>query len=605
MTRTRAQQRTDALKHVLELAGATSDTDIGKAIAAEPQVFKEPNDLVGITQDIASRLEYFPGNAGDGMPLPNKTLTPIKTFMLSQISKFVRDLNARALANGESLTDMLVYMNVMEEDWEQSRNDSLVINPPAATTNAPGTTTSATSTSTQRTPAEEFKRSVKRDISAYPVFSNEKQWDNVDKTVRSTATLHNTENVLDPNYAPDTAEEKDLFEQQQCFMFAAWQRTMLTDKAKAIVNKYYSMHDAQKVWAEVCDHQKKSTSAKILAKNIMMYIMTMRLGDGKWKGSTLGFILHYLKQIRLYEEMKPDTADHFSDAQKLSMLQAAVHKIPDLRQVETTATLDEAKGQPALTYEQYIGLLQSAAATYDQEFFRGENWQHPRRSVNAHFSKNDDQKCNEFFLEEFDDSYNADTDISYIEANVHDCQKSITLNGENNRNPGSGDRCFSPSMTAEKWRKLAKDDRVTWDKMSPHGKAVILEYSHPEQFKGADTSPGAVNLHEISAHDYLANLHNSTSRECFTSQIHPSRTTGEVREENVNCEQEQKNEEPTGDTPACSNPLLDLMCKQAEHIHPADLRRVTSTTFNKVQAANKLERQKEITLDGKKYIQKT
>jgi hypothetical protein len=69
---------------------------------------------------------------------------------------------------------------------------------------------------------------------------------------------------------------------------------------------------------------------------IMSYITSVRLGDGKWRGSSNGFVLNWVNQIRKYEAIVP-VDDHFSDGQKRSMLENAVFSIPDLRAIKTQA----------------------------------------------------------------------------------------------------------------------------------------------------------------------------------------------------------------------------------------------------------------------------
>jgi hypothetical protein len=58
----------------------------------------------------------------------------------------------------------------------------------------------------------------------------------------------------------------------------------------------------------------------------MSYITSVRLGDGKWRGSSKGFVvLNWVNQIRKYEAITPTT----SDGQKRTMLENAVSMISD------------------------------------------------------------------------------------------------------------------------------------------------------------------------------------------------------------------------------------------------------------------------------------
>jgi hypothetical protein len=79
-----------------------------------------------------------------------------------------------------------------------------------------------------------------------------------------------------------------------------------------------------------------------------------------------GFIVSWTNKVREYESFITDPLDHFSNAQKLYMLQNTVADTPELRQVHMNTELEVAKGGARLTYEQYTMLLLSAASAFDQ-----------------------------------------------------------------------------------------------------------------------------------------------------------------------------------------------------------------------------------------------
>jgi hypothetical protein len=98
------------------------------------------------------------------------------------------------------------------------------------------------------------------------------------------------------------------------------------------------MFDAQKAYAEVQEHHLTSTKASLNSIKILGYITSAKIGDGSWHGTAENFFLDWQEQIRLYERLTPSTG-HFSDEQKLTMLQTAVHPLQELCQVKTTAIL--------------------------------------------------------------------------------------------------------------------------------------------------------------------------------------------------------------------------------------------------------------------------
>jgi hypothetical protein len=86
-------------------------------------------------------------------------------------------------------------------------------------------------------------------------------------------------------------------------------------------------------------------------------------------GKTLLRVLSSIWQNQFWlNEQHVLPGDIFSDYQKLVMLQNAVHKNNELRQVKNTADLLFAKSSEKLTYEEYASLLLSAATAYDAQY---------------------------------------------------------------------------------------------------------------------------------------------------------------------------------------------------------------------------------------------
>ena len=95
------------------------------------------------------------------------------------------------------------------------------------------------------------------------------------------------------------------------------------------------------------------------ATRLLQYITTAKLGEGKWKGTTQNFVLHWNERIKEHERLVPNPTDYFSNGQKLSMLQNAVHAIPELSLVKNQVELSEIQtGQP-VSYDTYLNLLKA------------------------------------------------------------------------------------------------------------------------------------------------------------------------------------------------------------------------------------------------------
>ena len=91
-------------------------------------------------------------------------------------------------------------------------------------------------------------------------------------------------------------------------MYAVYEKTLQTDKEKALVCQHQHSFDAQKIYKELSEYVKHSTKATMGASTLLSYITTTNLSDGKWKGTTHAFILHWQDQIQKYHDLTPQQA---------------------------------------------------------------------------------------------------------------------------------------------------------------------------------------------------------------------------------------------------------------------------------------------------------
>ena len=117
-------------------------------------------------------------------------------------------------------------------------------------------------------------------------------WDNWNQSTTAQAKAQDISNALDPNYVSPNQKTKDLFIEQQKFMYAIFEKTLLTDKGKTLVWHYQTFYDAQAIYRELSAYAMLLTKATMTAPALLSYITTTTQGDGKWKGTTHAFILH-------------------------------------------------------------------------------------------------------------------------------------------------------------------------------------------------------------------------------------------------------------------------------------------------------------------------
>ncbi len=342
------------------------------------------------------------------------------------------------------------------------------------------------------TPAEMFRRGIKRDSTLFPTLKDEKFNDNWHRSFVNQARAQDVSEVLDPNYMPLDEQTQELFNEKQKYVYAILESKVLTDRGKAIVREHEATFDAQQVYKKLTEHHLRSTKALIESSNILSYITSARLGSGEWNGTTEGFITHWSNQVRLYERQVP-LHDHFSDGQKRIMLENAVAPVTELRQVKINADLEKTKNGRNLTYEEYLNLLLSAATNYDIQFASKKT----KRQVFIHNLIDHDDDC----INEDDAYYDIDAPVSLILANSTE---------RRNQRPGGNGKSNIVRMPRDKWFNLDTKSKEIWDKLDDKAKSIILGYDNNGSSSSAkpfgkppSSFQRKVNLHEMSAYDFI------------------------------------------------------------------------------------------------------
>ena len=411
------------------------------------------------------------------------------------------------------------------------------------------------------------------------LFKEAKQFDSWQRSTLAQARAQDVADILDPTCVPSTPSDKELFAEKQKHMFAVFERTLLTDVGKSLVRDHEDDGDAREVYKAVVAYYLKSTKASLDSADLLSYITSIRLGSGLWKGPTHSFILHWQDQVRMYEK-QVSVSDHFSSDQKCIMLQNAVHPVTDLRNVKNQADQLKTHTGIAPTYEQYCNLLLSAASNYDASYTAKEapSLRSRSRAVYMH-----DLKDSEFYDAEVMDTsseptYDIDVSIGTLQAYAH----------QQRTQPKQSPATFglSPSrMTRDKWMKLTPEARQIWDQLDDHSKAVILAPA------GKHTTNGTrkINLHEISAYDYLlANAHSSSEHTSPDPDTQVDTSISELS--------------PPEATDVNNQVLINAAKQSKSTQNPADIRQVLSNTMARPPGTAS-QKPDEIVLNGKTYRQ--
>jgi hypothetical protein len=245
---------------------------------------------------------------------------------------------------------------------------------------------------------------------------------------------------------------------------------------KNIVREHSFDFNAQEVFRKIVKHYTESASAKISSSTTLGYLTTAKYGSS-WTGTAEGFILHWKNHLRIYNDTVP-TGEQLPQQLCLSLLENAVHDVPELRQVKITATLDLAKGGSPISYDSYLSLLLASASLYDN----GNNLSNSRSGKN---------KRNIYTTElayhptDFESEPDVDYDIDVSPTAIYEANAHVRNNSTRNR-PLATNR-ERPYIPREMWNLLSDDSKAILQGLAAPGKQAPLNGSPPHQTLQANT----------------------------------------------------------------------------------------------------------------------
>jgi len=123
----------------------------------------------------------------------------------------------------------------------------------------------------------------------------------------------------------------------------------------------------QDIWEEITFTCENSTSAEIKANALLQYTTSVKYDDGKWRGTSKAFIIHWCEQLRQYNQLsgKAGTVTQFTDPVKVQMLQNTIDGVAEFCNVRMVAQQighTPNSGNP-YTFNDYKALLLTTADT--------------------------------------------------------------------------------------------------------------------------------------------------------------------------------------------------------------------------------------------------
>ena len=369
-----------------------------------------------------------------------------------------------------------------------------------------------------------FIKGVKRDKSQYPELKDERHFENWKRSFVAIAKSHRIDEVFDPLYVPTTPEDIEVFAKKQKFAYTFLDEKICTDMGKTLVRKHEVTGNAQLIWAEFVHDAKLSTKAQINSSDILSWITSAKF-DSTWRGTSHGFILYWINKVKDYDSFTPDPKNRFTESLKLTLLQNTVSDTSELRQVRINADMEILKpGGNALTYQQYVPLLLSAAHNFDKTHSK-QVFQPKKQQV---FTSSIDYDVTE------DDIVDDDTDIINIDTYLTNVTSRKPPIQANRQRAYQGDTYQRPYIERNVWATLPKDIQ--------------------QMLLGTKTPPRVVDSTKVNNVDQLVHSHD-------TDNLQTDTISGTTRSDG----------EP-------NNLLLNHM-SQESNMSSTDIRKVISTSY--------------------------
>jgi hypothetical protein len=283
--------------------------------------------------------------------------------------------------------------------------------------------------------------------------------------------MHLVDDVFNPKFRPASGEPRQLFKEQQKFVYSVFVVILLTDTGKALVREHESDYDAQAIFEKLLESAENSTASRIASTDFLRYLTTIQLGSGVWKGTTKGFLLHWVDKHRQFGNLM-DSGSPFDEATRLIMLQNATDAIPEFKALRTQTMVTMQGNQRPLNYEEYFALMISTAEAYDSQ--RAQPVTH-RRMANLH---NFEYGTNY----EDEEPHDIDTDIPTLLVHLARTRESLV----------PSDRYAKMSIEGrEIWNKIPENDRVMilGNGATPNGNRSSQSNTPRKQFGGPRRPP--------------------------------------------------------------------------------------------------------------------
>ena len=191
-------RNTDPVEHLLSTVFNATDPDHRMRLALFAASCQSIVDVLDLSKEDLKSIEWF------------NSAKEVQKLRIVEINSL---LAMSSWFSTQSIKDESVFLTMTPDILSSHQRTSATFPAPTTPTAVSGVTApSSAKPSSALSTADEFKKGIKRDITAFTTFKDKKSWNQWYRSSTAIADAQGLGNVLNPSYKPVTPEEQALFE---------------------------------------------------------------------------------------------------------------------------------------------------------------------------------------------------------------------------------------------------------------------------------------------------------------------------------------------------------------------------------------------------------
>ncbi len=360
-------------------------------------------------------------------------------------------------------------------------------------------------------PLTQWKKNIKPTMKSFGTFEKAEYFSRFHESFLRNLKSMDLVHLIDTQFV---VLYPQLDEMQRAWFMQGLREVMKEPMSKILLEKWSKSLDSRNFYEDWSEYFRKTMTTELTAQRYSTFITSAKIDT--WKGSQKAFILGFLRQLELHNDIAKIP---FSDPQQVQFLKVAVNPEKNLSTVyETQMNARAAAGNGAeITLPEYTAKLLQSAEYYDAQNKRPSPSKFTR-NVNLH----------DFFPdgEDYDDeldmfeAYATNILTSPEDTREYDINEAFSKFASNavakksqptgSTRPRTFNRGFS-TLQGDVYHSLTKDAQDLWNKMAPKEKSKILNYIRNERFK--DKPSDSPSSRAIKQHEAIEQLDDDAEQE--------------------------------------------------------------------------------------------